>query len=276
MLFVVLLIVAVAALLLPTGGSVRALPQESPRLPDLSAPIAASGAASGLPEASSSTGPTDPSALTGYAWPLAKSRVTLPFGATDWGTWRVDGELFHDGVDIASFCGDYVLAAHDGTVLAAGVHFDDYLGWQGDLSRYYHRNDQKRLWDDLPITVVIDDGNGYRSIYAHFYELTVKVGQKVKAGEMIGYEGMSGHATGCHLHYGLFSPLEAATIPLDPAIASHMLLPPTETARVNPLLVLPFRWDVEEMQGIRTPPPGSTPPPTPTPKPSATPGASPR
>ena len=41
---------------------------------------------------------------------------------------------------------------------------------------------QQALWNDLPMVVVIDDGNGYRSIYAHFREVTVKVGQRVKAG----------------------------------------------------------------------------------------------
>ena len=109
---------------------------------------------------------------------------------------------------MASFCGDTVRAAHDGVVLAAGRKFDDQIGWVGDLTRYYATLDKKKLWDDLPIVVIVDDGNGYRSIYAHMSKITVTVGQTVRAGKRIGYEGATGHASGCHVHYGLFSPLE--------------------------------------------------------------------
>ncbi|MGZ8514017.1 MAG: hypothetical protein ACXW4H_02880 [Candidatus Limnocylindrales bacterium] len=54
-------------------------------------------------------------------------------------------------------------------------------------------------------------------------------------------EGRTGHASGCHLHYGLFSPLETATFGIDPQVANHMLLPLQEIARVDPMLVLPAR-----------------------------------
>ena len=148
--------------------------------------------------------------LTGYRWPIANARLTLPFGPTPWGGWVVDGEKFHDGIDLATFCGDKIVAAHDGVVLAAGRHFDDHMGWIGDLSPYYARLDAKKLWITLPIVVVIDDGNGYRSVYAHFGKVVVKKGQTVKAGTLLGYEGRTGRATGCHLHYGLFSPSETA------------------------------------------------------------------
>jgi hypothetical protein len=208
-------------------------------------------------------------------WPLANARITLPFEKTDWGDFMVDGELFHDGVDMATFCGDRIVAAHDGVVLAAGRHFDDYLGWQGDLSAYYARLDAKHLWDYLPIMVVIDDGNGYRSLYAHMYLLTVNVGDWVTAGQLIGYEGMTGNATGCHLHYGLFSPLEKATFGVDPGVVARMLLPTTETARVNPLLVLPFRCDVVETRSLRPTEAAGCPAATPSRSPSPTPSASP-
>ncbi len=179
--------------------------------------------------------------LTGYRWPLPHGRLTLPFGPTPWGEWIVDGIPVHDGVDLATFCGDRVVAAHDGTVLTAGRHFDDFLGWVGDLGAYYARLDAKQLWTTLPIVVVIDDGNGYRSMYAHFGKIVVQVGQTVRAGDLLGYEGRTGHATGCHLHYGLFSPFEPARFPLDPAIVRRMKLPGAEIARVDPLLVFPPR-----------------------------------
>lgn len=179
--------------------------------------------------------------LTGYVWPLAHPRLTLPFGPTLWGTRVVDGKLFHDGVDLATFCGDRIVAAHDGTVLAAGRQFDNFLGWVGDLAPYYHRLDVHHLWPELPLIVVINDGNTYRSVYAHFWKVVVHPGQRVKAGQLIGYEGMSGHATGCHLHYGIFSPLETSTFGIKPKVAKDMRLPTLEIARVDPLLVLPYR-----------------------------------
>ena len=133
----------------------------------------------------------------------------------------VNGKRFHDGVDLATFCGDRVVAAHAGTVLAAGRHFDPELGWVGSLAAYTKRLDAGHLWSELPILVVIDDGNGYRSMYAHFGRIVVKRGQTVTAGQLLGYEGATGHATGCHLHYGLFSPWEQQTFSLRSEVAAN-------------------------------------------------------
>jgi hypothetical protein len=77
-------------------------------------------------------------------------------------------------------------------VLAAGRRFDTEIGWVGSLKPYFARLDKKHLWGTLPITVVIDDGNGYRSIYAHFGKVVVKKGQTVKAGQLLGFEGATG------------------------------------------------------------------------------------
>ena len=179
------------------------------------------------------------SSLTGYRWPIPKGRVTLPFKAISGGEWINNGRLFHDGVDMASFCGAPVVAAHDGVVLAAGRHFDDQIGWIGDLGPYYHQLDVRHSWGQLPIVVVIDDGNGYRSIYAHFRDVTVTAGQEVRAGTLIGHEGATGHASGCHVHYGLFSPYETKMFGVRPDIVRRMKVPSHEIARIDPLLVLP-------------------------------------
>ena len=77
--------------------------------------------------------------------------------------------------------------------------------------------------------MVIDDGNGYRSIYAHLGRAAVEKGDLVRAGDLIGWEGASGNATGCHLHYALFSPLEDATLVLDPKVAKKTRLPPARS-----------------------------------------------
>ena len=177
--------------------------------------------------------------LTGYRWPISQGRITLPFKAIPGGEWFNGTKLWHDGVDMASFCGARVGAAHDGIVLAAGRHFDEQIGWLGDLQPYFHLLDRRHMWNDLPIVVVIDDGNGYRSIYAHFLDVKVRVGQHVTAGQQIGREGATGHASGCHVHYGLFSPLETRQFGVRADILKRLRLPRHVIARIDPLLVLP-------------------------------------
>lgn len=193
----------------------------------------------GPPPADELVAPPPIASLTGYRWPLSEGRISLPFKAIPGGEWINHGKRFHDGVDMASFCGARVGAAHDGVVLAAGRHFDDQIGWIGDLRPYYHQLNVRHSWSNLPIVVVIDDGNGYRSMYAHFRDVTVHVGQHVRAGQQIGHEGATGHASGCHVHYGLFSPLETKRFGLRTDIRFHMKLPRYEIARIDPLLVLP-------------------------------------
>ena len=185
--------------------------------------------------------PVEPAALSGYQWPLPNGRITLPFGRTTWGSRIVNGQNFHDGVDMATFCGDRIVAAHSGTVLAAGRNFDAEIGWVGDLKPYIDRLDRLALWSTLPIIIVIDDGNGYRSIYAHFQRVVVRKGQVVRAGQFLGYEGATGRASGCHLHYGLFSPLGSGRFGTDRDLVKRMKVPASEIARVDPLLALPER-----------------------------------
>lgn len=183
--------------------------------------------------------PAAPSRLSGYRWPLSNARITNAFGLGRPGSFIVAGQSFHDGLDISSFCGARITAAHDGIVLGAGRRTEGLLGWLGDLAAFRAKVDEKNAWGGQAITVVVDDGNGYRSIYAHLGVAVVEPGEVVRAGDLLGYQGASGHATGCHLHYALFSPREQATLALDPKIARKTKLPPLEIARIDPLLVLP-------------------------------------
>lgn len=217
----------IATTLPPASPGLAAASPARPRSPD---PIGERSVAARRPVA--------PTTLTGYVWPLPRSRLTLPFGPSPWGSRVVDGEPFHDGIDLATFCGDRVVAAHDGTVLTAGRRYDAFVGWVGDLSPYMARLDEKQLWTTLPIVVVIDDGNEYRSIYAHFRDVVVKAGDVVTAGQLLGYEGKTGRASGCHLHYGLFSPFETRTFAIREDVVGRMLVPDRQIARVDPLLVL--------------------------------------
>jgi hypothetical protein len=52
-------------------------------------------------------------------------------------------------------------------------------------------------------TMLLDHGLGVKSIYAHLLDMTVKVGDTVKRGQLIGHVGKTGRATGPHLHWGL-------------------------------------------------------------------------
>jgi hypothetical protein len=54
-------------------------------------------------------------------------------------------------------------------------------------------------------TVAIDHGQGLQSIYMHQSRFAVKEGQQVQAGEVIGYVGSTGRATGPHLHWSLYA-----------------------------------------------------------------------
>jgi flagellar protein FlgJ len=194
--------------------------------------------------------PMPPSLLRGYVWPLDKPLITLPFGPSSWGELLVKGQPFHDGLDIATDCWDKVRAAHDGVVLAAGRDYVDFMGWRGDLTAFKKLSSPASWKATMPIVIVIDDGNGYRSIYAHEAAVSVKAGDHVKAGQVIGQEGDTGNATGCHVHYGLFSPNERELWEAWPENVTKYKLPPLITKRIDPLLVLPFRTDIPELDSL--------------------------
>ena len=179
----------------------------------------------------------EPSELTGYEWPLRNARVTSRFAPRAFaGFVIIDGKEMHDGLDLATHCGDEVRAAHAGTVLYAGRNFDVYLGYQGRPEQIYARLEQQGRVKTLPIVIVIDDGNGYRSVYVHLSKAKVEAGDVVRAGDIIGAEGMTGLATGCHLHYGLIR-MDGGWQQVVPRLA-RFGYPPLVRERVNPLDVL--------------------------------------
>ena len=83
----------------------------------------------------------------------------------------------HTGVDITAPKGTPVYATADGTV--SGENPGSGYG----------------------ICVVINHGYSYQTLYAHLSKRAVKPGQKVKRGQLIGYVGSTGLASGSHLHY---------------------------------------------------------------------------
>ena len=87
----------------------------------------------------------------------------------------------HTGIDIIGKNGTPIYATADGVVR------DDMEGYSG-----------------YGIMVVIDHGRGYKTVYAHLSKKIVKIGQKIKRGDKIGYMGATGLAVGTHLHYEVF------------------------------------------------------------------------
>lgn len=101
--------------------------------------------------------------------------VTSPFGVrTDP---IVGTAALHSGMDFRAPIG------MDAKVTAAGVVVK--AGWNGGYGRM----------------VEVDHGHGYATRYGHLSQILVKVGDKLKAGDVIGRTGSSGRSTGPHLHY---------------------------------------------------------------------------
>lgn len=104
---------------------------------------------------------------------------------------------FHQGLDISTDKGQPVYATADGTVDSAS-----YTGDYGNL-------------------IVIRHGFGLATRYGHLSAFKVKPGQTVKRGDVIGFVGATGRATGAHLHYEilangrLINPLQLLTQPTD-------------------------------------------------------------
>ncbi len=112
-------------------------------------------------------------------WPLpVAGTITSQFGH------RVDpitGEVSsHTGTDIACAEGTPILAAANGTVTVA----NGLDSWGGSYGYY----------------IQIDHGGGLETLYAHCSSICVTTDQQVQAGQVIGYVGHTGRATGSHLH----------------------------------------------------------------------------
>ena len=197
-----------------------------------------------LPPPPATPPPTSPppGRLTGYVWPLRdpQARLTTWFAPTDRGFVVIDGQRIHDGIDLATFCGHRVTAAHAGKVLHAGRRYHPHVGFPKEIAAYYRRVAIRGVPDSaFPIVVVIDDGNGYHSVYVHLQESFVKEGDVVKAGDPIGKEGNTGRASGCHLHYSLVR-MDGRFIPVAPELVLANGYPAYIRERVDPLTVLSF------------------------------------
>ncbi|MEB7518784.1 peptidoglycan DD-metalloendopeptidase family protein [Enterococcus hirae] len=107
----------------------------------------------------------------GYIVPVKNYTISSSFGTR--------GGEFHRGIDLAAPQGEPIYASKAGTVIKAEFH---------------------PSWGNV---VAIEHEDGTTALYAHQQEYQVKVGDKVKQGQIIGYVGSTGNSTGSHLHFEL-------------------------------------------------------------------------
>jgi murein DD-endopeptidase MepM/ murein hydrolase activator NlpD len=107
-------------------------------------------------------------------WPTT-GRITSKFGT------RKDPftneTAFHEGIDIANSAGTNIVAAAKGTVT--------FSGYNSGYGR----------------SIIINHGNGYKTVYGHVSKLLVSTGDKVEKGQIIAKMGNTGRSTGPHLHF---------------------------------------------------------------------------
>lgn len=117
-----------------------------------------------------------------FRWPLPGGKIVSGFGAPRRGR-------LHHGIDIAATRGAAVLAAAAGRV--------EYVG---NGMRGYGN------------TVIIDHGNGLRSLYAHNSRVLVRRGERVDPGQPVARVGRTGNATAEHCHFEI----RKGGVPIDP------------------------------------------------------------
>ncbi|MCR4333806.1 MAG: peptidoglycan DD-metalloendopeptidase family protein [Patescibacteria group bacterium] len=154
--------------------------------------------------------------------------ITQYFGNTPFST--ANAQVYnghgHNGIDIAASIGTPLYASLGGTVLGTG---------NTDLVRGCYSFGK---W------VMIIHGNGLSTLYAHLSSIDVTKGQQVSTGQLIGLSGMTGFATGPHLHYGVYATEGTQIMTLKQfrgattACANATMPVATLTAYLNPLSYL--------------------------------------
>ncbi len=148
-------------------------------------------------------------------WPLDNVFVTQQFGKTS-----VSGRLYasgtHDGIDFRAAVGTPVRASLSGTV--------------AEINQGAAPSCQYGKW------VLIRHGNGLSTLYAHLSEISVQKGQTVGTGQIIGYAGSTGYATGPHLHFTVYASDAVSYKQYRCKSGKHVMIPiaPLE-AYLNPL-----------------------------------------
>jgi len=113
-----------------------------------------------------------------FIWPV-EGRISGRFGSQR--IYRGEPAAYHSGLDIAPGAGVPYVAPADGVVVLAA---ESPFTLEGNL-------------------LIIDHGMGLNSAFLHSSRLAVSEGQTVKQGQLLGYVGATGRATGPHLHWSI-------------------------------------------------------------------------
>lgn len=138
--------------------------------------------AKGLGSANTSSAPSPNKGI--LAWPLDSISVTQYFGNTSFALSGAYNGSGHNGVDFRASIGTPVHAALSGTVQEinqGSVRYCQYGKW-----------------------VLVRHANGLSTLYAHLSSIAVSDGQAVSTGDIVGYSGDTGYATGPHLHLTVY------------------------------------------------------------------------
>ena len=126
---------------------------------------------------SGNNGSSTPSSGGSWLRPCSYTYMSSPFGFRTSPT--AGASSYHQGVDLAAPANTPVYASRSGIVTTTTY---------SNAAGYY---------------VTINHGDGFSSIYMHLNNYVVSAGQAVSAGQLIGYVGRTGIATGYHLHFGI-------------------------------------------------------------------------
>lgn len=138
--------------------------------------------AQGLAPADPKTAPAPQHGI--LSWPLDSITVTQTFGDTSFAATGAYNGRGHNGVDFRASFGTPVKAARGGTV------------WE--INQGAVKNCQYGKW------VLVKHDDGLTTLYAHLSSIAVTKGERVSTGDLLGYSGDTGYATGPHLHLTVY------------------------------------------------------------------------
>ena len=154
------------------------------------------------------------------SWPLESVHITQYFGDTEFARTAAYKGNGHNGVDLRAAIGTPVLAALSGTVQETNLGVAP--------------NCQYGKW------VLVKHADGLSTLYAHLSSIKVSAGDSVGTGDVLGYSGETGYATGPHLHFTVYNSSSVSFINYKCNSGKTVRVPVSPfNGYLNPLLYLP-------------------------------------